>query len=153
MDKFVHLYLCVYKYNQWYAADLLLEVQLWGQNWLQVPSLFHECCAAHSSGLPQKPLFQFLLLVTLLLFRIQNLIGGCHALKSFPHACSIFIKMCEQGQGSSWAQRPSVHFILDELSVSERHCGSSQEEHMQMASQPTWKMQTDKANKWQLQHW
>lgn len=51
-------------------------------------------------GLPQKPLFPFMLSVTLLLLRTQSLLGGRHALKSFPHACRIFIQMCERGQGS-----------------------------------------------------
>lgn len=73
----------------------------------------------------RNPLFPFMLLVTLLLFRLQSLIGGRHTLKYFPHACRIFIQMCEQGQGSSWSQLPSVYFILDELSVSKRHLGST----------------------------
>lgn len=40
---------------------------------------------------------------------------------------------------------------ISHLSVSKRHLGSSEEECMETASQPTWKMPTDNANKWQLQ--
>lgn len=71
------------------------------------------------------PFFPFMLFVPLLLFSLQNLIGGRHTLKCFPHACRIFIQMCERGQGSSWSQLPSVYFILDELSASRRHLGST----------------------------
>ena len=39
------------------------QIYCWRSNSLQVSSLFRECCAAHSSGLPQKPLFPFMLLV------------------------------------------------------------------------------------------
>lgn len=73
----------------------------------------------------RNPLFPFMLLVTLLLFGLQSLIGELHTLKCFPHACRIFIQMCEQGQGSCWAQLPSVYSVLGELSVSKRHLGSS----------------------------
>lgn len=53
----MHMYLHVCKYSHWYRADSLSEVQLCGQNWLQMPSLFYEYCATHYTALPQKPLF------------------------------------------------------------------------------------------------
>ena len=96
------------------------------QNELQMPSLFCEFRAPHSSGLPQKPLFPFMHSAASLLFRILNLIGGRHARKSFPHACRIFIQMCERGQRSDWARGTSCAF--HQLPVSERHLGSSEVE-------------------------
>lgn len=103
--------------------DLLSEVRRCGQNWLQMTPLFMNAVRHILPTSHRNPLFPFMLLVTLLLFRLQSLKGGRHTLKCFPHACRIFIQMCEQGQGSSWSQLPSVYFILDELSVSNRHLG------------------------------
>lgn len=140
----------VYMFWKQHTITHTLHIYYWGlmlqTDLFQMLSFFHDFCALRPHGLPQKA--PFVLSPTLFLFRIQSLIGGRHAVKSFPHACRIFIQMRDQGQESDCAWGPCV---LHQFPVSKRHLGSSKQEHMETASEPTWKMQTDKANKWQLQ--
>lgn len=82
--------------------------------------------------------FPFMLLVTWLLFRLQSLIGGRHTLKCFPHACRIFIQMCERGQGEQLvAAAFCVFHPWWSLGVQTACWLSRKEEHVETASQQT----------------
>lgn len=59
-DRLCNGHMCMYTCMCAHTVTDTLQIYCWrkdaGQNWLQMPSELHECCTAHSSGLPQKPI-------------------------------------------------------------------------------------------------